>query len=105
MAIGLMYMPMDTTLIVHAIGGPAAFAALSAIYFNRFGFTTPLQTAFIFLGIVIGLDVVLVAPVFVGDFSMFQSLIGTWIPFALIFAATYVTGLALPGSGTRMRAV
>ena len=29
---------------------------------------------------------------------MFGSLIGTWLPFALIFGATYLTGMMLPAS-------
>ena len=96
MAIGPLFLSMQTTLIVHAVGATLAFAALSAVYFRRFAFTSPLPTALIFLAIVVGLDVFLVAPVFVGDFGMFASPIGTWIPFALIFAATLLTGLAVP---------
>jgi hypothetical protein len=30
------------------------------------------------------------------SFEMFTSLLGTWIPFALIFASTYLTGLLTP---------
>jgi hypothetical protein len=99
MGIGPLFLSLQTTLIVHALGATLAFAALSAVYFSRFAFTTPLQTALIFLAIVVGLDVFLVAPVFVGDFGMFASPLGTWIPFALIFAATLLTGLAIARRG------
>ncbi len=93
MVVGRMYLPMWNTLILHAIGAPITFAVLSAIYFERFGFTSPLRTAVIFATIVVGIETCVVAPVLVGDFSMFGDALKTWIPFALIFAATYLTGL------------
>jgi hypothetical protein len=92
MAIGPQIFSMQTTLVIHAIGGPLGFALLSFFYFKKFGFTTPMQTAIVFLAIVIGLDFFLVAMVFEKSFAMFASVLGTWIPFALIFAATYFTG-------------
>jgi hypothetical protein len=64
---------------------------ISLFYFRRYAFTSPLQTAAAFLGVVV-LDLFLVAPVFEKSYAMFSSVLGTWIPFALIFAATYVTG-------------
>ncbi len=92
MAIGPKIFSMHTTLVIHAIGGPLGFALLSFFYFKKFGFTMPMQTAIIFIAIVIGLDIFLVAMIFEKSFAMFASVLGTWIPFALIFAATYVTG-------------
>ena len=83
---------MRTTLVLHAVGAPAGFALLSFLYFRRFAFTSPFQTAAAFLGIVVALDLFLVAPLFEKNYSMFSSVLGTWIPFALIFAATYFTG-------------
>jgi len=80
-------------LIIHAVATPIVFALISWIYHTRFGNTAPLQTALIFVGIVVGMDAFLVAPVFEKSFEMFTSLIGTWVPFALIFLSTYLTGL------------
>jgi hypothetical protein len=37
-------------------------------------------------------DFLLVALVINHSLAMFASLLGTWIPFALIFASTYLTG-------------
>ena len=96
MAVGPLYLTMRTTLIVHAVGATLAFAALSAAYARYFAFTAALQTALIFLGVVVALDLFLVAPVFVGDFAMFASPAGTWIPFVLIFAASLFGGLMAP---------
>jgi hypothetical protein len=86
---------MDATLVVHAVGAPIGFALLSLLYFKRFGCTTPLETATAFLAVVIAMDAFLVAPVFERSYAMFASPLGTWIPFALIFAATYLTGVAV----------
>ena len=91
--VGRQFLPIETTLIVHAIGAPIGFAVLSWIYHRRFGFTSPLATAAIFLGIVISLDVLLVAMIFERSFAMFSSFIGTWLPFLLIVCATYAVGV------------
>lgn len=91
-AVGRQIFSMQTTLVIHAIGAPLCFALLSLFYFRKFGFTTPMQTAIVFLAIVIALDLLLVALVFERSFAMFSSVLGSWIPFALIFTATYVTG-------------
>jgi hypothetical protein len=47
----------------------------------------------VFVGIVIFLDIFPVATVINQSFEMFASLLGTWIPWALIFLSTYLTGL------------
>lgn len=101
--IGREFMPMDATLIVHAIGAPVIFSAISWIYFTRFSYTKPLTTAALFVGIVIFMDVVLVALVIERSLEMFESLIGTWIPWALIFMSTYLTGLVVESRSTRMQ--
>jgi hypothetical protein len=99
--VGRRLLSLDATLVVHAIGAPIGFALLSLLYFKRFAWTTPLQTAVAFLTVVVAMDVLLVAPVFEGSYAMFASPLGTWIPFALIFAATYLTGLAVARSHGR----
>ena len=86
---------MELTLIIHAIGAPIFAASISLIYYKKFNYTTPMQTAFIFLFFIIAMDAGLVAPVFEKSYEMFKSVLGTWIPFALIFLSTYVTGLIL----------
>lgn len=101
--IGRGLMPMDTTLIVHALGAPVIFTALSWIYFTRFGYTRPLVTAALFVGIVIFMDVALVALIIERSMEMFASLIGTWIPSAFIFISTYLTGQVVEARSTRMR--
>lgn len=90
--IGRELTSIETTLIVHAIGAPIIFGVLSWIYFSRFNYTTPLFTAAIFTGIVIGMDVFLVALLIERSFEMFGSVLGTWLPWALIFASTWLVG-------------
>jgi hypothetical protein len=93
--IGRAVTTMETTLIVHAIGAPIFFAMVSLVYFRKFNFTTPIQTAAIFITFVIAMDVFIVAMLINKSFEMFTSLLGTWIPFALIFTSTWLTGLLI----------
>lgn len=91
--IGRHLFSIETTLVIHAIGAPLGFALISFFYFRKFDFTNPLWTAILFLAIVVGMDLFIVAPVFERSFAMFISVIVTWLPFALIFLSIYVTGL------------
>ncbi|MCP4606221.1 MAG: hypothetical protein GY847_37880 [Proteobacteria bacterium] len=93
MGIGMAVMSIENTLIVHAIGAPIFFATISWFYFKRFNYTTPLQTAGIFVSFVILMDFFVVALLILRTLEMFTSILGTWIPFTLIFASTYLTGL------------
>ena len=95
MGIGMATMSLESALIVHAIGAPIFFTVISLVYFNKFNYTTPLQTALIFVAFVIVVDFFVVALMINRSLDMFASLLGTWIPFALIFTSTYVTGLLM----------
>ncbi len=91
--IGMAVTSMENTLIIHAIGAPVVFWAITSIYFRAFNYTTPLQTAIVFVSVVVFMDFFVVALLIEKSFDMFASLLGTWIPWALIFASTYLTGL------------
>ena len=93
MGIGMATTSLQNALIVHAIRAPIYFALVSLIYFKKFNYTAPLQTAIIFVGFVIAVDFFVVALLINRSLEMFASLLGTWIPFALIFTSTYLTGL------------
>ena len=93
MGIGMAITSLENTLIVHAIGAPIFFAVVSLVYFRKFNYPAPLQTALIFVGFVITVDFFVVALLINKSLEMFASLLGTWIPFALIFTSTYLTGL------------
>jgi hypothetical protein len=97
MMIGMQVTSIETTLIVHAILAPVFFAAVSFVYFKKFHYTSPLRTALIFTAFVIAVDFFLVGLVINRSLEMFTSLLGTWIPFALIFTSTYLTGRMVIG--------
>ena len=86
---------LEAALILHALAAPVIFAALSLIYFRRLDSWSPLRTAAAFLGIVVVMDVFVVALLVERSFEMFESILGTWLPFLLIFFATWWTGLAV----------
>jgi hypothetical protein len=93
--IGRNIWSMDTTLIVHAIGVPLIFAIISYIYFKKFAYTTPLQTALFFLCFAVVMDFLIVSLLIEKSFAMFGSPLGTWIPFLFIFLSTFVIGSSI----------
>ena len=92
MGIGVATTSLENALIIHAIGAPIFFVIVSLIYFKKFNYTTPFQTATVFVVFVIAVDFFVVALLINRSLEMFASLLGTWIPFALIFVSTYLTG-------------
>jgi hypothetical protein len=92
MGIGMAVTSLDKALSIHAIAAPIFFAGISLLYFRKFNYTTPLQTAVVFLAFVLGMDFFVVALLINHSLEMFTSLLGTWLPFALIFASTWLTG-------------
>lgn len=95
MVVGQAVTSMENTLIAHAVGAPIIAVIVSSIYYQKFNYTTPLQTAIVFVSVVIAMDVFVVALLIEKSFEMFTSPIGTWIPISSIFLATYLTGLIL----------
>ena len=93
---------VNNALVIHAIGAPLFFASVSLIYFRKFNYTTPLQTAFCFLAFVVAMDFFVVAMLINRSFDMFASVLGTWLPFALIFISTYLTGRLSAGTQERV---
>ena len=93
MGVGMGVTTQHNALVIHAFAAPVIFGALSLLYFTKFNYTSPLQTAFVFLGFVIFMDFFLVSFLVLKSFDMFKSILGTWIPFLLIFLSTYLTGI------------
>jgi hypothetical protein len=91
-AVGRSVTSMEITLIVHAIGAPMIFGVLSWLYFKNFAYTGPMQTAVIFTVFAMLMDLFVVATFIEKSYAMFASLLGTWIPFVLIFVSTYLVG-------------
>jgi hypothetical protein len=93
MGIGMVVTSVENALIVHAIAAPIFFAGISLVYFRKYNYTSPVQTGLIFIAFVMGMDFFVVALLINRSLDMFASLLGTWFPFGLIFASTYLTGL------------
>ncbi len=75
---------LENTLIIHAIGAPIIFAAISLNYFKKFNYTDPLQTAIIFVSFVIFMDFFVIAIMIEKSFDMIKSILGTWGHISLI---------------------
>ena len=89
---GMSLFSLGYALVIHAIGAAIIAGLVAWFYFKQFHYTTPLVTAFLFVGIVIFMDVFVVALFIEQSLAMFASFIGTWLPFALILMATYLIG-------------
>ncbi len=88
----LQIAPTGIAVAIHAIAAPFLFGAVAVHYFGAFGTRDPFPVALAFTAIVAALDAMIVAGLILRDFSMFQSFAGTWLPFLLIFLATWITG-------------
>ena len=96
--IGMTVTSLENALIAHAIAAPIITAGVSLVYFRKFNYTSPIQTATIFIAFVIAMDFFVVAMLINRSFEMFTSLLGTWIPFTLIFLSVYLTGITVTKS-------
>jgi hypothetical protein len=74
--VGRQFLSIHTTLVLHVIGAPVGFALISFFYYRRYAFTSPVQTAAAFLGVVVFLDFFLVTTVFEKNYAMFSSVLG-----------------------------
>ncbi len=103
-ALGRPAFGVETTLRLHAIAAPIFAALVSLAFFARFRAVPPLAAAAFVTAFIIVLDAALVAPVFEKSYAMFGSILGTWLPFLLIFAATYLTGAWVVGHSRQIPA-
>lgn len=92
MGMGMAITSLQNALIIHAAAAPLVFFGVSWVYFTHFNYTRPLTTAAIFIAFVMGMDFFVVALLINRSLEMFTSLLGTWLPFALIFVSTALTG-------------
>ena len=93
--IAMWLAPEFVALVIHAALAPVIFFVVSLVYFRYFNYTGPLPTAIGFVLFVILMDFFLVAMVMLRSLEMFASFIGTWLPFALIFLSSWLTGEAV----------
>ncbi len=92
LSIGLAMLPFAEALLIHILLSPIFFIFISRFYFQKFSYSTPLQTAFVFLVVAMFMDFVLAGTI-THRLDLFANFLATWIPFVLIFTATHLTGL------------
>jgi hypothetical protein len=95
MAVGRHLWGLQTALRVHLAAAPAIAFLLSIVHARIDPACGSLLRATVVTGLVVALDALVVAPLFERSYDMFRSLIGTWVPFALIFLAGWAAGLLM----------
>ena len=95
MGVSMATLSIYMALLAHAAAAPFVSAIFSYIYYKKFNHSSPIITALVFVATVILLDFFLTATIILQDYAMFYSMIGTWIPFALIFLAALIVGIHL----------
>ncbi|MGA2329726.1 MAG: hypothetical protein ABSH05_26025 [Bryobacteraceae bacterium] len=88
-------------LWLHLAAAPIIFFVVTVFYWNHPRHPGPAPTAALFLAMVFGLDLLIVAPFFERGFGMFASAMGTWIPFGLIFLGSLAAGMLLSTAPAR----
>lgn len=91
----LMVATPTTASILHAIAAPMIFAAVSRRYFGRRGAWAPVPTALTFTATAALLDLAVLAGLLEHSLQRFTSLLGSWLPLALIFTSTWVAGVVM----------
>jgi hypothetical protein len=96
-SIGRRLWSIDKTLRVHVVAAPLVAIVLAATHKELAPAFDPLLRAASLTAIVMLLDALVVAPLFERSYAMFQSVIGTWLPFGAIFVAAWAAGVFAPG--------
>ena len=91
----LNYTTIYMALIIHFLLVPFIFLVISNNYYHRFDYTSPMTTAIIFTLVVMSLDFFIVGMVIEKNLEMFESIMGTWLPFLFIFLTVWLRGLAI----------
>ncbi len=104
LAIGRKIASLRQALLARAVAAPIIAAGVAFVYFTWFGEAIPVAAALSFEGVVFVLDLLVVALVIDRSLDMFRSVLGTWLPFLLIFMATLLTGVLVRGAAGSGRA-
>ena len=96
MAVGRRIWTIDIALRVHLAIAPVLAFLVSAVHKMLAPEFDSVLRAIVITGLVIVLDAIVVAPLFERSYAMFRSVIGTWLPFAAIFLASWAAGMLAP---------
>jgi len=94
---------VDAAVLIHLLAAPVIGATVTLLLWNHPRHPGIAGTAATLAGTAALLDAIVVAPFLEQSFAMFASLAGTWIPLALIFAASAATGALLSRPAARRR--
>jgi hypothetical protein len=100
MGIGMLLLPLQNALLVHLFAAPMIFALVSVSFYKKEPSSEPILVAAGFTAFVTAMDFILVAWIIQKSFAMFGSFMGTWMPFAMIFISSWMTGRAMKKSGS-----
>jgi hypothetical protein len=100
MAVGMRLLPLQNALLLHLLAAPLIFALVSLSYLRKAPSSEPVLVAAGFTAFVMAMDFILVAWVIQKSFAMFRSTMGTWMPFAMIFISSWMTGRSMKKSGS-----
>ena len=89
----------DQQIVVEAaaIGVPVIYTIISWIYFSYFAYTSPLTTSLGFVLFAGLMDVFVVSLLIEKNFDMFKSILGFWLPIALMFGSSFLLGSLILG--------
>ncbi len=82
---------VNAAVVIHLLAAPVIGATVTLLLWNHPRHPGVAGTAATLAGTAALLDAIVVAPFLERSFAMFASLAGTWIPLALIFAASAAT--------------
>lgn len=93
---GLLSLPTTgLALALHAIAAPLVFILVSRHYFAPPGAREPLPVALAFAGIIVVLELAVLAWRIPGRLTVSTAILGAGLPSALIFASTWMTGFIM----------
>jgi hypothetical protein len=86
---------LGPALAVHLVAAPVIAAVATVVLWHHPRHPGSAATAVALAGTAALLDAIVVAPFLERSYAMFGSVVGTWLPLALILAASAATGAAL----------
>jgi len=95
MSVGRRLWTLDIALRIHLIAAPILAFLTAALHVVLAPSFDPTLRAAVMTGLVVVLDAAVVAPLFERSYAMFRSFLGTWLPFAAIFLASWAAGALL----------
>lgn len=88
----MILLPNQTAVAIRLITAPLLGTIVASVFFNKYEDARPLGVAVTFAATVAVLDAIVLAAIVQRSFALFLQPLATWVPYALIFAATWASG-------------